>query len=482
MGPEHQLGVFNNNIAAVERALLERYFLVKVNGEFCRPLHVGAEAFEKPSLKRFRKLVVDKVRPLATVLSLRDVVLEYTGAKRRIYEAAYQSLCRTDINRKDAELMPFTKFEKQALDKACRIINPRSPRYNLYLGKFLKKAEKCYYRAINEAWRSCAEHTVIKGLNVVDAACVIRSKWDRFKDPVAIGLDATKFDAHVSVSALKFEHSFYNLVYQDSRLAQLLSWQLLNKGVARCDDGVVEFRMPGTRSSGDLNTSLGNCILMCAMIWALCEELGIEAELANNGDDCVLIMERVNEQRFRNSVERWFTKLGFRMEVEPTVDEFECIEFCQSRPVWDGSSWRMVRNFVTCLKKDPMCLIPIANTVSLLKWMWAVGTCGMAAVPGIPVLQEFYSWFIRHGRRTRKRHMQHIFKNTHFMERAAGLSSEWREPTSEARASFHTAFGITCDEQVALENYFRELDFSADMLDGGEGVVETHSPPIVRYL
>lgn len=454
MGPPSRFGVFNNNVSSVERALLERYFLCDVKGTFLPPLRVDKDAYETNDLSLFRRQVVKMTLPHATRLSLREVVQCYSGAKRKVYDAAYVSLCRTKFNSKDATLRSFTKFEKQSIDKACRIINPRSPRYNLMLGKYLKKLEKPLYYSINKAWGGHTPHTVIKGIDVVEVATVMKSKWNRFKDPVAIGLDAKKFDMHVGTEALGYEHSFYNGIFRSPELARLLKLQLVNKGVAYCDDGLVRFRIPATRSSGDLNTSLGNCVIMCSLIWAFCRELGVEAELANNGDDCVLFCERADEARVRESVESWFESKGFRMEVEPTVDQFEEIEFCQSHPVWDGTTWRMVRNVRTCLIKDPMCLQPINNERSLRKWMWAVGTCGLSLVPGIPILGSFYRVFERHGVRTTKRHIDHIFKNTSMVERTGNLTDLYRPPTAESRASFSAAFGITPDYQIALENYY----------------------------
>lgn len=482
MGHNHQLGVFNNNIASVERALLERYFFCSVDGAFLPPLSVSAREYCTPELIDFRKRVVELVRPVATVLTLAQVRDCYTGAKWRIYNNAYRSLLRTVVNRKDATLRPFTKFEKQALTKACRIINPRSPRYNLALGKYLKKAEKVFFKAINEVWGSCTDHTVIKGMNVREVASVFRAKWNRFSNPVAVGLDATKFDMHVSVPALKYEHSFYNQVFGSEELAELLSWQENNQGTAYCPDGMVKFKMPGTRSSGDLNTSLGNCVIMCSLIWSLCRELGITAELANNGDDCVLIMEREDLAKFQDAVVPWFVRKGFRMAVEEPVSVFEEIEFCQSHPVWDGEGWTMVRNVFACLEKDPMCLIPVQNEKVWRKWLGAVGACGSALVPGIPVVSAFYKSFERSGSRSTDKFKQHIFKNTSMQERGGGLNQTARPVTPDARASFYKAFGITPDYQIAYEKYYSGLSIGCvDPKNRAEGIVELTPPPFIAW-
>lgn len=480
MGGNHDLGVYNNTVAAVERAMVERYFLCKVGGRFLPAVRTTVAAWATPHLVEFRELCSVYVRERATVISLREVVNSYDGAKRRVYEAALRSLYHTPLNRKDADLCPFTKFEKQDLTKAPRIINPRSPRYNLVLGKYLKKAEKIYFAAINEVWRSCTDHTVIKGLNSFQSAAVLRAKWDRFRDPVAVGLDASKFDMHVSVHALKYEHEYYNGVFKSPELAKLLRWQCVNRGVARCPDGKVTFQMPGTRSSGDLNTSLGNCIIMCALIYELCVGLGVQAELANNGDDCVLFVERADLDEVLRSVPNFFARKGFRMTVEPPVDEFERLEFCQSQPVLLESGWCMVRNVRTCLRKDPMCLIPMPNDKVWRKWLGAVGECGAASVPGCPVLSSFYAAFSRSGVKATRRFKNHIFRNTGVIERMSGARGSI---TPISRASFAAAFGIPPDMQIALEKYFDQFVISG-LIPGEEvdGLVETLAPPILGHL
>lgn len=483
MGNNHELGVYNNSVDAVERALLERYFLCDVDGTFEPALCVDKSEFETNGLEKFKRLVVNEVRKTATVITLREVVQQYRGPKYRIYESAYKSLLRKRINRKDAKLKPFTKFEKQSLSKAPRIINPRSPRYNLVLGKYLKTNEKKYYKAINLAWGERTGHTVIKGLNVYESAAVMKEKWEVFNDPVAVGLDAKKFDMHVGVESLKYEHSYYNMTFGAAQLAKILTWQLHNVGRAYCADGEVDFKIPGTRCSGDLNTSLGNCILMCALFFDLCEELNIKAELANNGDDCVLFMERKDLMKLMNAVVPYFMRKGFRMTVEKPVFVFEEIEFCQSKPVLLPAGWAMVRNVRTCLKKDPMCLMPIPNEKVWRKWLGAVGECGLSLVSGCPVLQSFYGCFHRNGVSSSQSFKTAVFKNTGTMERGAGLGLKPRTVTASARASFYRATGITPDYQIELELYYDKMMIGGiDQNNVRDGMVENTPLPFIRHL
>jgi len=456
LGPDHNLGVYNNSVDTIERAFAERYFLCK-DGEGFRPaFKVGPSSYRNAMFNAFRHRVMQHM-PNLPVMTSQQVVDTYRGPKRRLYQEALHSLEQEPLTSKDAELSAFVKFEKQDVDKAPRVINPRSPRYNLRLGKYLKHAEHKFFRAINKAYGNHTRATVIKGFNADDSARVLREKWDRFEDPIAIGLDARKFDMHVSVPALKYEHSFYKSLYPRNRdLSWLLRMQLHNKGVARARDGTVKFSIKGTRCSGDLNTSLGNCIIMCALVWVYAFERGISVELANNGDDCVVFMERMDEAQFNRDLEGWFVGKGFAMAVEPTVDEFEQIEFCQSRPVLLSSGWRMVRNLSACLNKDPMCLLSIPNDKVYQKWLAAIGVCGSRLTTGVPVLSEFYGLFSRAGSTCSDGMMREVFKNRSQLHLAQGLSLATIDARS--RVSFYYAFGVLPDAQLVIEQYFRRCE------------------------
>lgn len=472
-GPDHNLGVFNATLNAVQKSLLERYFLCKEDGLFRPALPVNTKAFKSHRLVSFRDAVVSKIKRLPR-LTRTQVVSRYTGAKRKIYEAAELSLLRTPLDEQDSLTTAFVKMEKQDLLKPPRIIIPRKPRYNLELGRYLKHAEKHVYVSINKAFGNHTKATVIKGFNAEVSAAILRAKWDRFADPVAIGLDASKFDMHVSLEALRYEHSYYRSLFPGSkRLNQLLKWQERNRGRAYTPDGHVSYEMRGTRCSGDLNTSLGNCIIMCSLIHAYSAERRCDVELANNGDDCVVFMERANMAQYMAHVDTFFRRYGFALVAEQPAFEFEHLEFCQTRPIQLPSGWRMIRNHNAVLIKDPMCLIPVPTRKTHKMWCYAVGVCGMILNQGCPVQQSFYQCFLRNGVQCTQAFMDHVFHGSTMMTRLSGLPRDAVSScfgprllrvgataiTPAARVSYYYAFGVTPDEQLALESYFQRASF-----------------------
>jgi hypothetical protein len=313
------------------------------------------------------------------------------------------------------------------------------------------------HRVFKSLGRLFGHTTVIKGMNALESARCLREKWEMFADPVAVGLDASRFDQHVSLEALRWEHGIYLECFKQrkhkNRLKRLLKLQEVNHCVGYTPDGVLKYTVTGTRMSGDMNTSLGNCVLMCSMIHAYLGERGVVGQLANNGDDCVVFMERRDLAVFMGGLTEWFLRLGFNMAVEKPVDEFEQIEFCQTHPVFDGQDWIMCRNPLSALAKDSTMLMPY-DPVVFRGWLDAVGVGGLRMTGGLPVFQEFYSSFIRSGKR---REVPIELLPWSFRNWSAGMVRAYGEVPPQARCSFWLAFGVTPDEQVCLERYYQQF-------------------------
>jgi hypothetical protein len=302
--------------------------------------------------------------------------------------------------------------------------------------------------------------TVIKGYDAKRSAEILHEKWGMFSRPVAVGLDASRFDQHVSQPALKFEHSVYERCFATkfhrTQLSKLLRQQLVNKCYGFTPDGRLKYQTDGGRMSGDMNTSLGNCLIMCSMIHAYLAEKNITGQLANNGDDCVVFMEQRDLIKFQAGLFEWFVKMGFNMTMEHPVYNFEEVEFCQTKPVFDGLSYIMCRNPHTALAKDTV-LLKSEQTVPLVQeWMNAVGKGGLALTGGLPVFQEFYQMYVRHGKCRGLKNNDHVF-GWGVRQMIGNLKNTYRPISDETRASFYYAFGITPDAQIELEKVYRNL-------------------------
>jgi hypothetical protein len=463
--PNENYNVFDSDINAVERAVKERMFYVKNSeGVFVSTTKPFPGAFNEKcgDFRRIFKTYTQYVAPLTKEQFLRA----YDGRRRARYEKAYDSLITRVLNKSDSKISFFMKVEKTnfstKVDPVPRGISPRNDRYHVLLGPYIKRIEKVIFTIIGHIFGAT---TVLKGYNAQRRGEILLSHWKHFKDPVAIGLDAERFDQHVSEDALRYEHSFYRMFYHSKFFATLLKQQLLNSGACYVKNGKIFFTIRGMRMSGDMNTALGNCLLMCAMIYSYMHSIGLSTNqfrLANDGDDCVLIIERENLHKL-NNLTGYFKGLGFSMKVEKPVSVFEEIEFCQAQPIQTESGPVMVRNLHS-IAKDCLSIKPLDNRSVYLKWMAAVAQGGLALTGQVPIFQEFYMAMYRSSENA-KPLVGDPTQMTGIAFLAKGMKRKYGDVSPETRVSFWRAFGVAPNQQVAIESEYRKLTVNYDTIN-----------------
>jgi len=153
-----------------------------------------------------------------------------------------------------------------------------------------------------------------------------------------------------------------------------------------------------------MNTSSGNCFTMVGMIHAYCVAHQLKYRLANNGDDCVLIIEKEDLPRTQNLV-NWFGEIGFTMESEGFVSEFEHIKFCQTQPVWTPSGYVMVRDPKVAIPKDTRTRCNLQHREIFEAWLTALSMGGEALAGNIPIFNQFYKCFPRYNTTVNKQEL-----------------------------------------------------------------------------
>lgn len=451
ISPDGNYSVYNNTLNCSEKAVKERVFFVKNGPTFEAPPRPAPGLFKARLEGMYNRL--KKNVKFSNPMSPEAFALSYQAPKQTVYLNAVASLSLKPYRARDAYIQAFTKCEKYKFSATKppvpRIIQPRSPRYNVCVGRYLKPIEKKIYESINNIFGST---TIAKGLNVVSRAQVIVQHFGSFCDPVAVGLDASRFDQHVSQEALKWEHSIYDLYYHSPELRSLLKQQLTNKCFINQPGGHIRYKTDGCRMSGDMNTSLGNCLLMTSMVWAYSNEKSIPIRLINDGDDCVVFMERKHYTAFITSLPSWFLEMGFTMTVEDPVYILERVSFCSSNPVYTPGGYIMVRDPRKVIVKDNISLVNFQSPKVTRRWLSGVGKGGLAMCGGIPVLQEFYQTILNAS--------QGYADNKYYEDRRLlmlgdGVHRSYSVPTPETRFSFYLAFGIDPRCQTAIEDSFR---------------------------
>jgi len=462
---------YNCNMVNTLRGLIERVFRVNINGVLQNPLKCNEQVLQS-RLSTEKKLLTSYAK--LSPISIDSCLNLWTGSKRKIYERAAASLRFGNLTRRDGRLKTFVKCEKIDEDKdesAPRVIQPRDPRYNLKLACYLKPHEEEFYHRIDKMYDvdGLGDKTVFKGLSAVTAAEHMLLKIKRFNNPCFIGLDASRFDQHVSKTALEWEHSIYLESFNGrAELGRMLKWQVNQRGVAFLPEGRIDYTVEGRRASGDVNTSLGNCILMSSMVHAYMRPKNVKFALANNGDDCVLILERKHAKKTID-LQDWFRDIGFNIKREETLYDIRKVPFCQQHVLTSPGYNICVRDPNTITSKDLHTTHPLVQG-QYLQWLTAVGECGRQSTKGVPVLNRFYQSFPTVD--ITNRSIAEEFEKRYQYKMIGGSIDTVITP--EMRHSFWVAFNITPDEQEAIEQTYAHIEFS-------DKIGRTEDVPIVSY-
>lgn len=363
---------------------------------------------------------------------------------------AQETLQTTPLAAKDAYIKMFLKDDKyhntyglgdflgqqeETSFGAPRCIQYRNKRYCLRLATYLHPIEEhCYHY---QDWTGTP--IIAKGRNLRQRGEDLRTKWESFVKPIALLLDHSKFDAHVTAPLLELEHSFYRKCNDSDELAQLLQWQRVNKGFTK---NGTKYKTTATRMSGDQNTGLGNSIINYAMLAAFLDHFGLKGSLYVDGDDSVVIIEDYGKSY---NLE-FFAQFGMKTKGN-TVDEFSQVEFCQTRPVELDHGWTMVRNPLRLILRTPWTTKQL-TTRNIPHYLSSVGRCELALGMGAPIGQYL-------GYKLAQLSNRHINTDLEYVARQQlyrPLRAKLVPPSDRARTSYFEAWGISPEQQVLIES------------------------------
>lgn len=313
-------------------------------------------------------------------VDLKTLVDHYVGRKRKIYAQAAHNLINYGLTSRHFRIKAFIKQDKYSYDaifeKIARLIQARSPEYNLAIGCYLHPYEKEFYA--KPGMGPSGTRSVTKGLNSNQIADLFIEKTTWFEDPVFVEVDAEKFDSTVRVEHLRAIHAMYLRTFKSRTLRDLLHQQLSNVCYTR---GGLKYTVKGTRMSGDFDTGLGNTALSEINLTSFL--YGLKHELMIDGDDSVIIIERrdLDKLRFEH-----FELMGFSVKYLIKDDICE-VDYCKSRIV-------LSNNPVMC--RDPcraLSLMGICgkryHPTQYREWISSVFTCLYYTNPGMPIFSAF---------------------------------------------------------------------------------------------
>jgi hypothetical protein len=381
----------------------------------------------------------------------------YKGAMGRRYLEAEESL-REDgnLSARDVLLRAFVKAEKfdntNKFQKP-RMIFPRSPRYNLVLASRLKPFEHWLWRNLQfEGHSRFRSRVVAKGLDQRGRAELIRDKFLSTPDCVVFEVDGKAFEAHVDFWQLLCEHSVYEAAFPgDGELKRTLNKQLRNFGVSA---GGVKFSRVGGRASGDYNTGMGNSLLMLCIVRSVLRAIGVRFDVLVDGDNALVFLRRVDCPRVCSSFAPLALELsGHEMVLEKPVGVLEEIRFGQSAPVCTPFGWTMVRDWRKVLSHGAASHAHLQEPKFSGVYLRGVALCEAALSRGLPVLSVWAHRLLASTEDVGRIALNTLSDYQHLGVRLDRLEQSplFSEPTMACRESFSRAFGVSPDEQVALE-------------------------------
>lgn len=417
----------------------------------------------KKGMSRIGRML--KTKNIFERLPYQTILDQYSGSKRTRYERAALDLAEGPVEKRDARVTAFVKAEKrqESDEKDPRLIQFRTPKYNLELATYLKPVEHALLRHRGPRRGLRRTFVIAKGRDSVERARLIKEKWDAFGDPVCVSIDSKRFDKHVSAQALKAEHGVYNSIYSDSYLAKLLSWQVLNKGKSM---NGIRYKVKGNRMSGDYNTGMGNCLLVAAMVEQYLMSLTLKRwDYFTDADDCLVFCEREDLDRVLATMQPYFLRFGQEVTIDKVAFEFWDIRHCQAAPLETGAGLRMIRDWRKVLSQAFAGYNHYHDPKGGMRVMKSTAQCELVLNAGVPILQTLSTriltlldplrfarvletdkvvWLA--GIEARRRHF------ALFEARAV-------EVTAASRACFERVFGLTSEQQLAWEEWLEGLDF-----------------------
>lgn len=266
-------------------------------------------------------------------------------------------------------------------------------------------------------WIAALEHRVrerlpflVKGLDEPAKAAKINTL--RRRALKVVELDFSRFDRSLSVDLLKAtEHYIYQIVFPP-KIAGILSRQLHNTVSSR--NGATYF-VDGTRMSGDMNTSIGNCLIVACLMLAV--GMPLDSFVAE-GDDMLAVLTDKEVGGIQTKI---FTDAG--LDPKLAIGPLDTGTFCSRFDIMTVLGPKRIRDIYRAVTRFCYSLNGELDEAHIQR--------GVSEWAGVPMLGPVY-------------------------EALAGLPIT--EILPETRVQFTFIFGISQDEQQAFETdpKFRE--------------------------
>lgn len=395
-----------------------------------------------------------------------------SSIKKR-YRRAYYNIVNGRVVYNDmlARGKSFVKYEKIPLGKYYdgkppRLIQHRSFEY-LYLFKSFILSYDLALKNHDLKFNGQDVKTIFSKLNNESGvATALKSNWDSFKTPIAVCIDHSKFDGHVSLELLQAARKYWKSLFGSKLLDRMLKDQQLNK--VNSKNGLF-YKVKATRLSGEYTTSDENSILNYAMLAVWVKSSGIEDfRITVNGDDSVVMVELIDQHRLKDL--SFFRNFNMETEVDRIVTDFNKITFCQASPILVGDHYTMIKDPSRTISRS--CVTNYSHRQHINTLLTASGLCELAQNSGVPIMQEFALTLMRCGLLSKP--WSAVDK---IPARGHSSISEVNDITEETRNQFDIAFGIH-----KIQQYSAEAGLAGTVILNPNSIKQTDSLDLDKFL
>lgn len=417
--------------------------------------------------------------PLVGSIPMESVISVFPQSRRKHYLKALNSLLESPLHRRDELIKAFVKSEKLKIlsnDGDPRMIQARTPRFNILFAMYTRAIEKAlYYLRDDDGLKMIA-----KGLNMRQRAEVIVKAWSLYREPMCLSLDLSRWDMHCRVEMLALMRRFYLKVLNDPLFRQLLEVLVKNLGITA--NGIV-YKSLGGVMSGDMTTALGNCTAVILVVtglaklikeWLNNEEIPqivrvlfrkmdrqvmerlakhVVFTVIDDGDDHVLIGEREVMAEVAKILPGWFELIGHELKVEGTTSEVHNVLFCQCKPLYHHGRWEMMPDPRKVLATS--FIIPGNHAKQAAEYLGTVWEARALLHQGQPILGPLFNRLSNENRArldlTPEAKLNILAGLTRQMGYDGRTKVTQREISMESREMVSEMWGISPEEQLMLE-------------------------------
>jgi len=392
-----------------------------------------------------------------------SIVNRYSGAKKKKYQSALDELNRDGFvrSRRTARTEAFVKTDSFYWDSKVndpRIINIRNPVFTLFIAKWLLPISRLIYALTDMPHqRVGAGRSILSGLNPRQKAANLMECWNAFSDPVCIGIDASRFDAHCHGELQEIVHREYLRWFPDKEFAWCLKETKSSRGRTR---NGVRYSLTGVMASGDIGTvPMTNFIMQCCLRATL-RKAGVRRFcLRTEGDDAVIFVNRSDLARVTKTIGPTSLSMGLELRTDYVAFDYHEIIFNRMRLLKVSDHYELV--------KDPARFSELLLG-SHKHWYSVKGGLKVASMTvhayallygHLPVLGTMIKYvdMILDGKIVDTKawnldnaHMDQYLKSQ-FGRDWKSLERKYPRPTDEIREEFKLAFGLEIEQQRLLE-------------------------------